>query len=267
MVEDDARARFTAELAVIHDLSAVGVDVFKDMAGVGDDEPAGGTLATLLAQGGATAVGHAVQQLAHGLAHQGHVFQVHAGFRLVEEQQVGLLGHELQQLGTLDLAAGEAGVDVAVQEGIEMHALGHGGDVHLAAAAAQFHHLARGQAVDGGRALEGHADAQAGALVHGRVGDVVALEDDLAPGHLVTGKAHQRHEQGGLAGAVGAEQDKGFARFHLQVDALEHRRAVDGNVQVLDLKHCFPQLCRKSSPVREPGRLSSPGGRFRPDIP
>ena len=33
----------------------------------------------------------------------------------------------------------------------------------------------------------------------------------FAPGHLIAGKAHQRHEQGGLAGAVGAEQDKGFA--------------------------------------------------------
>ena len=267
MVEDDARARFTAEFAVIHDLPAVGIDIFKDVAGVGDDEPAGGTLAPLLAQGGATAVGHAVQQLAHGLAHQGHVFQIHARFRFIEEQQAGLLGHELQQFGAFDLAAGEAGIDVTVEEGVEMHTSGHGGDVHGAAAAAQFHHLARGQAVDGGRPLEGHADAQAGALVHGGVGDVVALEDDLAPGHLIAGKAHQRHEQGGLAGAVWAEQDKGFARFHLQVDALEHRRAVDGNVQVLDLKHCFPQLCRKPDPLRGPGRLSSPGDRFLPDIP
>ena len=237
MIENAAGLVLAAELAVIHDLPAVGRHILQDVAGMGDDQAAGGTLARPLPQRGITAFGHAVEQIAHGMAHKSHVFKVNPGFRLVEEQQTGLLRHELQQFGSFDFAAGKARVDVPVQKLVEMHLSGHGLNVHFPAAAAQLHHLARGQAVDGGRTLEGHADAEAGALPHGSMGDVVALEDDAAARDRIAAETHERHEQGRLAGAVGAEEDEGFPGLNGEVDAPQNGRALHGYVEIANLKH------------------------------
>ena len=217
------------------------------MAGVGDDEAAGGTHLFALCQRGATSVGHAVEQKPHGLAHKRHVFKIHARFRLVKEQQIGLLGHELQQFRALDLAARKARVHVALKKMIKMHLAGHAFNIQLASTPAQFHQLARGQAVDGGGALKRHANAKARTLVHGRVGDVCALVDNLALRDLVSRKAHEGHEQGGFARAVGAKKNECFARAHMQVNALEYGRALDRNMQITDFKHLLL--------------------RFRPDTP
>lgn len=51
-----------------------------------------------------------------GVANEGHVFKIHAGLGLVEEDEARILGHELQQFGALDLAAGKPRIDVPVQE-------------------------------------------------------------------------------------------------------------------------------------------------------
>ena len=53
------------------------------------------------------------------------------------------------------------------------------------------------------------------------MGDVLAAEDDLAAGNVVTGIAHQGAHQSGLAGAVVAHQDVGLAGVHGKVQAVE----------------------------------------------
>ena len=93
------------------------------------------------------------------------------------------------------------------------------------------------QAMDGRRPLEGHADAQPGPLVGGHRGDVHSLEQDPAPRHGVAGEAHERHEQGRLAGAVGAEENEGLTLVDVQVDPLEDFLVADTDMQVFYLKH------------------------------
>ena len=122
-----------------------------------------------------------------------------------------------------------------------MDTAGHFRNVHVPATAAEFHHAPGGQAVNGRRPLKGHADAQAGALVHGRVRNVLAIEDNAAAGDLVAGKAHDGHEQGGFARAVGTEEDKGFAGFDGQVYAVQNGCTLHRNMQIANLEHVFPQ--------------------------
>ena len=71
------------------------------------------------------------------------------------------------------------------------------------------------------RRLEGQEHTGAGADIGGFVGDVLAAEDDLAAGNVVTGIAHQGAHQSGLAGAVVAHQDVGLAGVHGKVQAVE----------------------------------------------
>ena len=71
------------------------------------------------------------------------------------------------------------------------------------------------------RRLEGQEHTGAGADIGGFVGDVLAAEDDLAAGDVVTGIAHQGAHQSGLAGAVVAHQNVGLARVHSKVQTVE----------------------------------------------
>ena len=196
----------------------------------------------LLAQGGGGLVRHAVQKVAHGVAHQGHVFQVHARFRLVKQDQVRLLGHKLQQFGAFDFPAGKTGVDVPVQNTVKVNPAGQIGQIQIATVRAELRQAAGGQPVDGGGPLKGHADAHARPFVHGGIGDVLALVNDAALGHRVARNAHDSHEQRGFAGTVGAEQDERFARRNAQVDAVEDRRVAHAHMQIVDFKHRFPRF-------------------------
>ena len=56
------------------------------------------------------------------------------------------------------------------------------------------------------RVLEGHEEAHAGALVGVGLGDVLAVEEDLALGDLEAGVAHDHVGERRLARAVGAHQ-------------------------------------------------------------
>ena len=79
--------------------------------------------------------------------------------------------------------------------------------------------LGDGHARDRDRVLEGHEQAGAGALVRVGLGDVLAVEEDLALGHLEVRVAHDRVGERRLAGAVRAHQRVELARADVQVDA------------------------------------------------
>ena len=65
------------------------------------------------------------------------------------------------------------------------------------------------------------ADAQAGAQVHGQVGDDTAVE--LHRSAVRFDNAHHHVEGGGLAGPVGTEQTDDFARLDVDGNAIDHR--------------------------------------------
>jgi hypothetical protein len=81
--------------------------------------------------------------------------------------------------------------------------------------------LGDGDAGDRDRILERHEQAGAGALVRLGLGDVLAVEEDLALGDLEVGMPHQGIGQGRLARAVRPHQRMELTRADMQVDALE----------------------------------------------
>src|SRR4029079_5802639 len=68
-------------------------------------------------------------------------------------------------------------------------------------------------------ALGGLGDAQSGDLVRRHVGDIVAVEFDVACAGA--GPAENRHHQRRLAGAVGADQGYDFTGVDVEIDALQ----------------------------------------------
>ena len=92
-------------------------------------------------------------------------------------------------------------------------------------------------APDGGRPLEGEGDAGAGPLVGGQRGDVGAAKEYPAAGHPVAGHPHDRHQQRGLAAAVGAEQHVHLAGQHRQGHPCEHRALPDADRQIAHLEN------------------------------
>ena len=89
------------------------------------------------------------------------------------------------------------------------------------------------------RVLEGEEEAPLRALVGPELGDVVAVEQDLALGDLVGRMAHQRVGERRLARAVRAHDRVLLVRVDRQVDALDDLGAVlERDVQVLDLQQC-----------------------------
>jgi hypothetical protein len=83
--------------------------------------------------------------------------------------------------------------------------------------------------------LEGHEQAHPRALVGVGLGDVLAVEDDLALGHLEVGVAHDRVGQGRLAGAVGAHEGVDLAPAHGQLQAAQDLLVTGADVKVSDL--------------------------------
>src|SRR6478672_11840054 len=215
-----------------HDVHELRLDVVQDPLVVGDDQRAHADLRV---------------QLVDALGDGAQGVDVEARVGLVEDGDLGLEHRHLQDLAALLLAAGEAVVEVAGRElAVHVEQLGreleigaellHADRVVLAAGidrhAQEIRHRHAG---DGGRVLEGEEQPGLGPVLRVGLGDVLALEGDLALGDLVAGVAHDRVGQRGLAGPVRAHQRVDLALRHLQVDALEDLAILDADVQVLDL--------------------------------
>ena len=79
--------------------------------------------------------------------------------------------------------------------------------------------------------LEGAGDAEAGDLVGREMGDLLALEGDEARSRPV--QAADEVEDGGLAGAVGADQREHLVRPHLEGDVVDGLEAAELHRQVV----------------------------------
>ena len=182
---------------------------------------------------------------------------VEAGVGLVEDGDLGPQQRQLQQLHPLLLTAGEAVVEVAAGEGFgdvgQLHRLlgdlGELFDLDLGfatrlAASVEDHPqvLADRDAGDRHRVLEGHEEAGAGALVGVGLGQVLALEDDRALGHLERGVAHDRVRQGRLARPVRPHQRVYPSLLDVEVEAAQDLLALGAHMQVayLQLSHRSP---------------------------
>ena len=80
--------------------------------------------------------------------------------------------------------------------------------------------------------------AFAGAFVGRHVEQILALVEDLAAGHLVTGMARQRARQRALPGAVGPHDGVDFAPVDREVDAAEDLLVLGADFEISDFQHC-----------------------------
>jgi len=90
------------------------------------------------------------------------------------------------------------------------------------------------------RVLERHEQAHAGALVGVGLGDVLAVEDDLALGHLEVRVTHDDVGERRLARPVRPHEGVDLALADREVDALEDLLVARLGVEVLDLEHGVP---------------------------
>ena len=187
---------------------------------------------------------------ADAVGHGAYRVHIQAGVRLVQNGQARLQHQHLQYLGLLLLTTGEAHVQVAVGVALVHIQQGHGVlqlflEVPQAQAAAglllqrRADEGAEGDAGDLQRVLEGQKNAASGTLVDGKLGDVLAVEQDAADGDGIGGAAGDGAAKGGLAGAVGAHQDVGLPCADGEVHAAEDLLALDAGVQVFYGKKRF----------------------------
>ena len=182
----------------------------------------------------------APQRDARRLADERHVFEVYAGLRLVEADEVWRLQDYLKHLRALHLSAGEPRVYLAVEELARVELLSRA--LYLLVGqrrAAERNKRAQRDAADGRRPLERYADAEARALVYRRVRDVLPLEPYRALRHVVARESYHGVQQSRLARAVRPEERVNLALADRERDAFQDLRAVDRHVQVLYLKQFF----------------------------
>ena len=158
-----------------------------------------------------------------GLAHHAQGVHVKTAVGLVQDGQLRLQQQELQHLQLLAFAAGEAHIELTVQDGLrQAQALHHGSQALLVALAVKAQPLfvgrRQGTQVTGvghsrhlHRRLEAQEESRAGAQVGRKVGDVLAREGDGARRHLIAGIAGNHLPQGGLPCPVGAHEHMGGA--------------------------------------------------------
>ena len=126
---------------------------------------------------GADAVGglFAAEYMVGVLADEVNVLQVHTGLGLVQENQVGVLQQQLEQFGALDLPAGKANVDFAVEKVQQIEPLANSSSSSpLRRALAVISSLSFTPRMVGGRWKEIPRPSRARSSV-GKVNDVLAL--------------------------------------------------------------------------------------------
>ncbi len=175
------------------------------------------------------------RKFAHHLPHVAAQFHVDAGRGLVEEQYLRLVHQRLGDHHAALHAAGEGhDLDVALvpqRQRLE-HALDHGRILGLAEqATTEARRGLHGLEGIGGDFLGHQADQRAR-------GPRVALDVEAAGHHPATGGVDQsagNADQGGLAGAIGAQQGEDFALLDLEVDRPQCGQAAGiGFGEVLD---------------------------------
>ena len=225
--------------ATHEDVDVVGLDVAQDALVVRDQERAH--------------VG--ADERVHAGRDDPERVDVETGVGLVEDRDLRLEHRELEHLDPLALAPREPVVHVARRElarDLELlhrphqllPELGDRDRIVLAAVPALADRVDRApqEAGDGDsgnrvRILEREEETLLGALVRAELGDVLAVEQDLALRDLVGRVTHQRVRERGLPRAVRSHDRVLLVPVHREVDTLDDLGAVfQRDVKVLDLE-------------------------------
>ncbi len=176
---------------------------------------------------------------------------IEAGIGLIEDGQARFEHGHLENLVALLLAAGEAGVDGAIEQRL-IHLHGghfvanqieeiHGVELRLAVSLAhgverrlEEIHIADAGNLD--RILEGEENAGLSALFGVELEQVLAVVSDGAARNLIKVAAGEDLGERALARAVGAHDGVHLACVHGKGDALENFTVADGGVKIVDFE-------------------------------
>jgi hypothetical protein len=218
------------DLTVHQDVHLVGLDLFKEFHVVSDHDHAH---ARVFASHGA----HAPSDHAKGV-------DVQSGVGLVEERDDRFQQRHLEDFVTLALASGKAVIQVTLGEGRvhaeSVHPLrevqSYFEDAELVEAlssgdglAQELHHRDAGNGLG---ILKGEEYPGAGAFVGRPLGDVRAVQQDLAIGDRVARMAHDDVGEGRFAGSVRSHESVDLALAHREVHATENCVAFGLGVEV-----------------------------------
>ena len=200
--------------------------------------------------GGAELVVDVEDEAAHVLL----LLDVHAGHRLVEQQQLGLRGERAAELDALLQAVGQLAdrrlADVLDLEEVDdlLDRLAMRGSPRAARGpsrsacarrprrilqvAAGHDVVERRHALEQRDVLEGAGDALAGGDVRRHVAAALALEGDRALLRVIDAVDDVEHRA--LAGAVGADDGADLALAHVEADVAQRLHAAEGERYVLE---------------------------------
>ena len=203
---------------------------------------------------------------------------VEPGVRLVQHREPGLEHRHLENLVPLLLAAREALVDRAPQQGLvdvdQAGALAqqlqevHRVEFRLAPRLAvrvdrRLQEVAVADAGDLDRILEGQEEAGVGPLFRRHLLQVLAVELQRARSDLVVLLARENLGQRALARAVRPHHGVNFARADLEIHTLQDFLFFDLRVKVTHPQHCcispcggLPAACGSGQPGAPPMRVS-----------
>ncbi len=193
-----------------------------------------------------------VAQQVDAFGHDTQGIDVQARICLIQNGQLWLQQRHLEDLVAFLFAAGETGVDAALQQLVVEF---HGGRF----LAYQFHEshsvqfffspdfadgvegfAQESHVVDAGefhRILHGEEDPCPGTFFGFHFQQVAALEKDFTARDFITLAPGKDIGEGALARTVGAHDGMDFAFTHFQVQALENFLAAHVDVQVINAKH------------------------------
>ena len=212
--------------------------------------------------------GLGTDELVHAVRDDPERVDVETGVGLVEHGDLRLQHRHLQDLDALLLASGEAVVQISRRELARNLELLHGREqvrpelgnrnrIVLAAARRLAVRVDRapqearhGDARDRVRVLEREEEAALRTLVGAELGQVLAVEEDLALGDLVRGMTHERVRERRLARPVRAHDRVLLPEVDLEVDTLDDLGAVlQSDVQIpdLELSHAKKETSSKCS--------------------
>mmetsp|Transcript_26338 Transcript_26338/g.65483 ORF Transcript_26338/g.65483 Transcript_26338/m.65483 type:complete len:337 (+) Transcript_26338:1393-2403(+) len=207
---------------LLHDAHSVGLDEVQQPLVVGDDQEC--------------LVGMARLEVVDGLCGRLERVDVKSGVGLIQDDQIGVQHHHLQDLVALLLTAREAGVDAAVEEGrVEAELVELLKHLHRELNGVKVvqslplppdvdgrtEEVRVGDASDLHRVLEGQEDAGEGPLVDVHVEDVLALESDGPLDDAVVRVASDDLGQSRLAAAVGSHDGMHLAFLDLQTEPIQ----------------------------------------------
>ena len=217
-----------------------------------------------------------VVQALEGLSQSGKRPQVDARFGFVEEHEAGVFGKNRRNLDALDLAAGQARVDVAA----EIVARAQTDLRQIRTCLVMTEIFSRGNvqkvrhadALEARRLLKAVGDAASGAVGDGEVCYLLAV-----PENLTGGGRDQPHDclcQRRLAAAVGSGDDDEFSVVDGKIDMLENvygsALGGRGEAKIFQFEHnfsSFSQLsCQYSTVFSVSQRLTRRFGGFLREI-